>query len=379
MRLSLEPPNTAVSGERVWGVSGANSVPPTAYTNAVYNLGPAYEGCVVDYVGIDDDINGVRNGFWIGSELLEIIVEGMTFQGDFVIPYDSTQFRLVAEEVNSIALWYNPCTDTNPPGPTATPDPSLLEKLFLPFISNEEAEPDPTATPIPVPDSYTLECDPNYDISIVDEEVHFQFSATAFLHGDPYEGIDLKGTLATGEVSPTNVENTNFNGVADFTMTVLVTQISQSPVATVTFNDPTTYGNDSCTINFSAPNPTPTPTVPPQSDYDVVCDQDYEIHIHEEEVDFEFSAIAYLNGNPLEDVDLKGTLDTGGATMPSNVEETNFNGVADFNMTVLITAINQTPLATITFNDQGTYGNASCTVSFSSNSEMNLLLASIND
>ena len=59
--------------------------------------------------------------------------------------------------------------------------------------------------------------------------------------------------------------------------------------------------------------------------------------------------------------------DTGGATTPSNVEETNFNGVADFNMTVLISAINETPVATVTYDDQGTYGDASCTIEFSGN------------
>jgi len=103
---------SAASGERVWGVSGANNVPPTAYSQAEHDLDPVVKDCVVDYVGIDDDVDGVRNSFWVGGDRVELITEGMTFEGSFVIPNDSTQFRLAVGEINYIALWYTPCTES---------------------------------------------------------------------------------------------------------------------------------------------------------------------------------------------------------------------------------------------------------------------------
>ncbi len=45
------------------------------------SLGTAYENCTVEYVGIDDDVNGIRNGFFLGGNLVELIQEGMVFQG----------------------------------------------------------------------------------------------------------------------------------------------------------------------------------------------------------------------------------------------------------------------------------------------------------
>ena len=233
-------------------------------------------------------------------------------------------------------------TATDPPPPTAT-DP-----------------PPPTATD-PPPSNFTLTCDPVYEINIVDEEVHFQFAATAYENGAPLEDVDLMGTLDTGSQTPSNVENTNPNGVADFTITVLVGTITQTPMATVTFNDQATYGNASCTVDFSEAVPTPTP--PPA--FDVACSEDTEINIIDEEVKFKFAATALNNGNPVSDVDLKGTLDVGAQTPSTNVEPTGLNGEADFTITVLIGTITKTPLATVTYADQGTFGTASCTVDFS--------------
>ena len=64
------PTYQAADGERVWGVSGANGAPPTVW-NEVVNLGPATAGCTVEYVGIDDDVNGIRNGFFLGPHCIK--------------------------------------------------------------------------------------------------------------------------------------------------------------------------------------------------------------------------------------------------------------------------------------------------------------------
>ena len=48
--------------------------------------------------------------------------------------------------------------------------------LFLPVIFNlggEELPPIMTATANSEPDSYALMCDPEYEINIMDEEIHF--------------------------------------------------------------------------------------------------------------------------------------------------------------------------------------------------------------
>ena len=204
------------------------------------------------------------------------------------------------------------------------------------------------------PISFTLECDQDFEINFVGEEAHFQFSATAFEDGNPLEDVELKGTLDTGSGTPFNLEKTNVNGVADFTITVLVPTITETPVATVTFEDQATFGNASCSIDFSG-----------HSNYALVCDQDFEVRIVDEEVHFEFSATALENGIPLSNVELVGTVDTGGS-QPSNVEETNVNGVADFRITALLITINQTPVATVAFFEPQIYGSASCTIDFSS-------------
>lgn len=225
------------------------------------------------------------------------------------------------------------------------------------------------------PTQYDLVCDPVYEINIVDEEVHFKFHATALKDGSPLEDVDLKGTLDTGSQTPSNIERTNFNGVADFHITVLIGTITKTPVATVTFADQATYGSSSCTIDFSQSPPTPPPptATPPPLAFDVVCDNKTEINIHGEEVHFKFSATALANGLEFENVDLMGTLDTGSQT-PFNVEKTKFDGEADFHITVLIGTITQTPFATVAYNDQGTYGDASCNVSFSGNALLEAIL-----
>jgi len=355
------PTYTAVSGEKVWSITGTKDDPQLVMDNSIYPLGPATEGCTVEYVGIDDDENGVRNAFFVGSTMVDLIVEGMTFQGNFPIPYDSTQFRFVAEE--DLALWYSPCEEPEPtPEPTSIPEPVIQ---FLPLVVGGSED---TAK------SYTLECDQDPDPRIIGDEVEYNFSATALVNGDPLADVVLRAEVDPGQgTPPSDTEETNNNGVADFRLETLISDVIQAPLATVTFEDQATYGNVSCTIRFDEEPPPPTPTPVPAT-YSVVCDPDYTIRLPGEEVKFEFSATAYYNEYTFADVDLKAVLDTGDVA-PFNVEKTNFNGVADFRFTVVITSISQTPVATVTFNDQATYGDASCTINFSESDALMSLVA----
>ena len=209
------------------------------------------------------------------------------------------------------------------------------------------------------PPVYTIECDQDFKINIVNDEIHFDFAATAYKDGIPLSEVGLQGTVDTGGQQPTNVENTNVNGVADFQITALTASVTQTPTATITFADSTTYGDASCTIDFSG-----------TSVYQVVCADIFDINIVDEEVHFEFEAAAFENSSPLSNVEMKGTLDTGDV-QPFEVKETNIDGNVDFRITVLVNQISQTPIATVSFYEPNIYGDASCTVDFSSGSTGN--------
>ena len=90
------PTYEAAEGERVWAVRGTKEA-PNVISNSVADLGMAYADCTVEYVGIDDDVNGIRNGFFVGSNLVELIIEGMVFEGSYVVPFTTPDHRLVAE------------------------------------------------------------------------------------------------------------------------------------------------------------------------------------------------------------------------------------------------------------------------------------------
>lgn len=398
------PAYEAAAGERVWAVRGTKEA-PNVINNSVDHLGTAYKNCTVEYVGIDDDENGIRNGFFLGPNLVELIQEGMVFQGDYIVPITSQDHRLVAEE--SIAYWFTPCEEEEPTATptstketTETPPPGDEAIVFLPAIFDTGDEPPPptetpsaptatpegpTETPIPPtetptatvePDTYTLVCNPDFNINIVDEEAHFRFSATAYENGFPLENVELRGVMDTGfsNPHPANVETTNVVGVADFFITILWLNIEQTPVATVTFNDQATYGNATCNIDFSIELQTPTPTPPPAPDgFDLTCLPEYDITIRDVDVEFKFAANAWYNGFPLPDVNLEAKLDAGGE-IKDTVAETNADGVANFTILLLFKDIKKTPIATITFDDQDEYGDVFCQIDFS---ESDALLTSI--
>lgn len=110
------PTYTAVNKERVWSISGANQAPPAVYDNLV-PLEPVTAGCVVDYVGIDDDPDGRINEFLVDGESIHTIPEGLVFSGRFTVPR-SGELQLLARD--SIGGWVTPCQDSGET-PTATP------------------------------------------------------------------------------------------------------------------------------------------------------------------------------------------------------------------------------------------------------------------
>jgi hypothetical protein len=83
----------------------------------------------------------------------------------------------------------------------------------------------------------------------------FLASATAYYDGYELPDVDLLAELHTSTGSPyRSVEETNFNGVADFKDIVPISDITQSPFALITFDDQAAFGDDSCTIDFSGSN-----------------------------------------------------------------------------------------------------------------------------
>ena len=79
------PTYTAVQGERVWSISVLNAA-PTAYWDDWVELGQKPAGCVIEYIGIDDDEDGRINEFYLNGGVIETVKQGMVFSGSFVLP-----------------------------------------------------------------------------------------------------------------------------------------------------------------------------------------------------------------------------------------------------------------------------------------------------
>jgi len=159
------PEYTAADGERVWAVRGASGAPPAIWDQKV-DMGTVLAGCVVDYVGIDDDLDGRRNRFYVNDVEVELIDEGMTFSGSFTVPEDG-ELYLLAED--SIAGWRTPCemnetatptatgspepTETSTPGTTTTPGPSPTASNTPPPGATLTATPSPSPSNTPPPNA----------------------------------------------------------------------------------------------------------------------------------------------------------------------------------------------------------------------------------
>ena len=112
------PTYTAAAGERVWQSMNTNAAPPAEF-HAWVELGAVTTGCVVEYIGVDDDVDGRINHFYLGDTIVHTVTEGMVFSGQFSVPADG-QLRFYAED--SVGGYLSACEsqDTPTPEPTAT-------------------------------------------------------------------------------------------------------------------------------------------------------------------------------------------------------------------------------------------------------------------
>lgn len=136
------PTYQAQPDERVWAFGGTRRVPPAEY-DSWEELGAVSSGCVVSYMGIDDDVDGRRNHFYIDDELIHTINEGMVFSGSFIVSRDG-RLRLYAGD--SAGFWIDSCESvvTPTPPPTAVPTETPPPPTVTPTV-------DPQITPSPTP------------------------------------------------------------------------------------------------------------------------------------------------------------------------------------------------------------------------------------
>ena len=154
------PTYTAQNLERVWSVRGAAGAPPAIWDETV-DLGFAEQGCIASYVGIDDDIDGRRNRFFLNGVELELIDEGMVFSGSFLIPEDG---ELLLQAEDSVAGWFDPCHERTPPPttetPTETPTATGTATITATFT------PTPTGTLTITPDTPTFTPTPTETLTV---------------------------------------------------------------------------------------------------------------------------------------------------------------------------------------------------------------------
>jgi len=131
------PTFEAADNQRVWAVRGANEKPPKLWHEEV-DLGTAEAGCIAKYVGIDDDLDDRINYFLLDGETIETVTEGMVFSGSFLIPHEGD---LVFVANDSVAGWFDKCSEIIEPTPTATATAT----------ATSTPEPTSTATPGPSP------------------------------------------------------------------------------------------------------------------------------------------------------------------------------------------------------------------------------------
>ena len=144
-RFVSGPTYEASSGERVWGSRGTDMAPPAEW-DIVVDLGQVEEGCIAEYVGIDDDVDDRINSFELDGEVIETVTQGMDFGGSFVVPRDG-DLTFVAND--SVGSYFTPCADRVEPTPTPTLEPTVtLEPTATATVT---PGPSPTATDTATP------------------------------------------------------------------------------------------------------------------------------------------------------------------------------------------------------------------------------------
>ncbi len=148
-RFDIEPGTTytAAARERVWQTSDGSAGSPTVYHDEGV-IGSVQAGCVVNYVILDDDIDGIFNNVSVNGNIVHTAAEGMVSQGSFVAPEGGT-LAYVANE--STGLYYEACsavaTLTSTPTATATETPTATATLEPTATATATATNEATATP----------------------------------------------------------------------------------------------------------------------------------------------------------------------------------------------------------------------------------------
>jgi hypothetical protein len=155
------PTYTTRNDERVWASTmGA----PRALNNTWVDYGYVPEDCKITYTAIDDDPDNRINVFYIGSEAIHDMPQGMVTGGEFRTP-KAGNLRLHATD--SIGLWLNKCSSEATPTPTQEPTGTLTptpEFTSTPTTTpNPEWTPTATATPgMPEPTTTSLPPTPEF-------------------------------------------------------------------------------------------------------------------------------------------------------------------------------------------------------------------------
>lgn len=139
------PTYTAVAGERVWQSMNTNAAPPAEF-HAWVELGAVTTGCVVEYIGIDDDVDGRINHFYLDDTIVHTVTEGMVFSGQFTVPADG-QLRFYAAD--SVGGYLSTCESQSQP--TLTPEPTATESPEPTMTASPTETAEPTATPSATP------------------------------------------------------------------------------------------------------------------------------------------------------------------------------------------------------------------------------------
>lgn len=139
---------TTVANERVWAIND-NRPQPGIFEQTI-ELGRVEAGCIIDYVGIDDDLDGRRNFFLLDGEQIELINEGMVFSGRIIIERTGD---LTLRANDSIGGWLSVCDEKVDPTETPTPEPTSTATATNTPLPTDTATPgpSPTATNTPLP------------------------------------------------------------------------------------------------------------------------------------------------------------------------------------------------------------------------------------
>ncbi len=143
--LEFPPSYTAGANERVWQAQGVSVAPPAIYHEpAIIDTVP--EGCIVEYLVIDDDLDGRINYFRINGVRFVTEPEGMVTGGQFTVP----EAGVLSYEANdSVGGWINYCLQEETPTPTPTNTETSTPRPTETNTPTSSATPDSTATATP--------------------------------------------------------------------------------------------------------------------------------------------------------------------------------------------------------------------------------------